>query len=81
MPAACHSFGYIETGVKPGIVLASLHRKPRPPSSNRKSTRARPSQRSTSNTRTASARTSAVCSGVRGAGISNWAPSVTYLSS
>ena len=32
-PLACHSFGYIEIGVNPGIVLTSLHRKPRPPSS------------------------------------------------
>ena len=62
-PAACHSFGYIEIGVKPGIVLASLQRNPRPSSSRKKSTRARPSQRRSWNTRTARARTSSVCAG------------------
>ena len=30
MPEACHNFGYIEMGVKPGMVLISLHKNPRP---------------------------------------------------
>jgi hypothetical protein len=32
-PDASHSFGYIEMGVNPGMVLTSLTRKPRPDSS------------------------------------------------
>ena len=61
-PDASQSFGYIEIGVKPGIVFSSLTRNPRPSaSSKKKSTRAIASQRHASNARTASARTSAVC--------------------
>ena len=43
-PSVAHRFGYIEIGVKPGIVFISLQRKPRPFSSKKKSTRAIPSQ-------------------------------------
>jgi hypothetical protein len=80
MPLAIHSFGYIEMGVKPGMVLISLSRKPRPPSSKKKSTRDRPSQRNAVKDWSASACTSAVCAGVSGAGTSACEPSSTYLS-
>ena len=59
-PDASHSRGYIEIGVKPGIVLSSFTTNA--PSARRKqSTRAIASHRHASNARTASARTSAVC--------------------
>ncbi len=67
-PDSAQSRGYIEIGVKPGIVLTSFTRNPRPgppsarTSSRKKSTRAIASQRHASNARTASSRTSAVCS-------------------
>jgi hypothetical protein len=63
------------------MVLTSLMRNPRPPSSRKKSTRAIPSQRSAWNTSTAIARTSSTCAGVSGAGTNSCEPSSTYLSS
>ena len=62
-PIASHSLGYIEIGVKPGIVLSSFTRNA-PSSRRKKSTRAIASHRHASNARTASARTSAVCASV-----------------
>ncbi|NDH46480.1 MAG: TetR/AcrR family transcriptional regulator [Acidimicrobiia bacterium] len=79
--ALAYAFGYMEIGVNPGMVFTSLHKKPRPSGSKKKSTRANPSQRNASNTRIANSRTVRLCSASRSAGITRLAPSVTYLSS
>jgi hypothetical protein len=67
MPLAFHIAGYIEIGVKPGSVLISLITNS-PSSVRKKSARTRPSQDAASKASTASRWTSAVSSGVSGAG-------------
>ena len=67
--------------MKPGIVLSSLTRNPRPYSSKKKSTRAIPSQRSALNASIESRCTVSTSVGVNGAGINRSAVSFTYFSS
>ena len=80
MPLAVTIFGYIEIGVKPGIVFNSLNNTPRPCSSKKKSHRARPEQPREENTRTARSVTSVATSSGNWAGIPQVEIPSRYLS-
>ncbi len=79
-PAASQSFGNADVGVIPGSVLSSLT-STRPPSSTKKSTRARPAQPTRRNVSTASRRTSAAAASGIAAGTRSSTPPGEYFAS